>query len=188
VEVEPLYFRQVDGPFALVFREDDRGRITYLFTDLQPQYGAVKMPWYETLSFSMTLALGCVLVFLSVLPIALIRAFRSRRHNGAEPRNARVAGWVIIGVCLLNLLFLAGFALFFHPPTELHGIATSIKLVMSLGVMAALLTAGALVYTVLAWKDHYWSVPFRVYYSLVTVAAVAFVWLLNYWNFLGWQF
>jgi CubicO group peptidase (beta-lactamase class C family) len=188
VEVGPLYFRQVDGPFALVFREDDRGRITYLFTDLQPQYGAVKMPWYETLSFSMTLALGCVLVFLSVLPIALIRAFRSRRHNGAEPRNARVAGWVIIGVCLLNLLFLAGFALFFHPPTELHGIATSIKLVMSLGVMAALLTAGALVYTVLAWKDNYWSVPFRVYYSLVTVAAVAFVWLLNYWNFLGWQF
>ena len=36
VEVEPLYFRQVDGPFGIVFREDDQGRITHLFTDLTP--------------------------------------------------------------------------------------------------------------------------------------------------------
>ena len=25
IEVEPLYFRQVDGPLGIVFREDDRG-------------------------------------------------------------------------------------------------------------------------------------------------------------------
>ena len=41
---------------------------------------------------------------------------------------------------------------------------------------------------VLAWKDSYWSIPFRTYYTLVTVAAVAFVWFLNYWNLLGWRF
>jgi hypothetical protein len=62
------------------------------------------------------------------------------------------------------------------------------KIALGLGVLAAVLTVGALVYTALAWKDGYWGVAFRIYYTLVTVAAVAFVWFLNYWNLLGWRF
>jgi hypothetical protein len=27
-----------------------------------------------------------------------------------------------------------------------------------------------------------------LHYTLVTVAAVAFVWFLNFWNLLGWRF
>jgi hypothetical protein len=56
------------------------------------------------------------------------------------------------------------------------------------GVLAALLTVGALFYTVLAWKNGYWSVAYRAYYSLATVAAIAFVWFLHYWNWLGWRY
>ena len=55
-------------------------------------------------------------------------------------------------------------------------------------MLAAVLTVGALVYTVLAWKDRLWGLAGRVHYTLVTVAAVAFVWFLNYWNQLGWRF
>ena len=73
VEVEPLYFRQVDGPFDMVFREDDQGRITHMFTDLMPQYALEKLDWYETPGFNMALSLGCVLIFLSMIPVAVIR-------------------------------------------------------------------------------------------------------------------
>ncbi len=76
----------------------------------------------------------------------------------------------------------------FNPPTELHGIQLTVKIVLGLGVLSAVLTVGAVVYTVLAWKKRYWSIGARVYYSLVTVAAVAFIWFLNYWNLLGWRF
>lgn len=190
VELEPLYFRQVDGPFAIVFREDAKGRITHLFTDLAPEYAAVKLAWYETPGFNIPLFLVCVLAFLSMILVAVIRFIRSRLGGCRRPASGgtRVASWVILGVCLLNLLFLAGFALLFHPPTELHGVALSIQIVLGLGVAAAVLTAGALVYTVLAWKDSYWGVAFRVYYTLVTITAVAFVWFLNAWNLLGWRF
>ena len=54
--------------------------------------------------------------------------------------------------------------------------------------MSAVLTAGALVCMVLAWKNSYWGVAFRAYVTLVTVAAVAFVWFMNYWNLLGWRY
>ena len=193
MEVEPLYFRQVDGPFAIVFREDDRGRITHLFTDLMPQYAAVKLDWYETPRFNMALALGSVLIFLSMIPVAVIRLIRNRRLGGdRRPASggARAAGWIILGVCLLNLLFLVGIALWFRPerPSELHGLSLIVEIVLGLGVLAAVLTVGALGYTVLAWKNSYWGIAGRAYYTLVTIAGVAFVWFLNYWNWLGWRY
>ena len=193
VEVEPLYFRQIDGPFAMVFREDGRGRVIHLFTDLMPQYAAVKLNWYETPGFNMALALGCILVFLSMLPVAVIRLVRNRRFGGdgrAASRGTRTAGWIIAGICLLNLLFLVGVALKFPPvqPSELHGLALITEITLGLGVLSAVLTIGALVYTVLAWKNRYWSLAGRAYYTIVTIAAVAFVWFLDYWNWLGWRY
>ena len=193
VEVQPLYFRQVDGPFAMVFHEDDQGRITHMFTDLIPEYASVKLDWYETPGFNMVLAQVCVLIFLSMLPVAVVRFVRNRRSGGDQKpasRGARVADWLIQVICLLNLLFLVGIALWFRPmhPSELHGISLIVEIVIGLGVLAAVLTIAALVYTVLAWKDGYWGLAFRAYYTLVTVAAVAFVWFLHYWNWLGWRY
>jgi CubicO group peptidase (beta-lactamase class C family) len=193
VEVEPLYFRQVDGPFALVFREDHQGRITQAFTDLEPQYGLVKLAWYETPGFNMGLALSCVLIFLSMIPVAAIRFVRNRRSGGDRrpvSAGARAAGRILQGICLLNLLFLVGVALKFPPvqPSELHSLSLITKLTLGLGVLSAALTVGALVYTVLAWKDRYWGIAGRLYYTLVTIAAIAFVWFLNFWNWLGWRY
>jgi hypothetical protein len=73
-------------------------------------------------------------------------------------------------------------------PSELHSLPLSVEIVIGLGVLFALLTPAALVYTVLAWKDRYWGIAFRVYYTLVTIAAAAFVWFLHYWNWLGWRY
>jgi len=193
VEVEPLYFRQIDGPLAMVFREDDRGRITQMATDLIPQYAAVKLDWYETSAFNMTLLLGCVLIFLSTIPIVLIGLIRGRRKPA--PRGGRAAYWVILGISVLNLLFLVGIMTAFQfgafqwsMISELHPLSLIAKIVLGLGVLSAALTVVALVYTVLAWKNRYWGVAARAYYTLATIAAVAFVWFLNYWNLLGWRF
>ena len=192
VEVEPLHFRQVDGPLAIVFREDDSGRITDMVTDLMPQYAAVKLDWYETSGFNMALTLGCVLLFLSMIPIAAIRLIRDHRLGNDRkpaPRGAGAAQWIILGISVLNLLFLVGitYTVMGGMISELHGFPLIGKIALGLGVFSAVLTVGALVYTVLAWKNSYWGIAGRAYYTLVTIAAVAFVWFLNYWNLLGWR-
>jgi hypothetical protein len=190
VEVEPLFFRQVDTPFHIVFREDDRGQITRLYTDYTPMFGFEKVNWYETPGFNMALFLGCVLVFLSMIPVVAIRAIRDRRQGGKrepEPRGARRAEWIILAICVLNLLFVVGSFLWNNPRPSL-GVPLSFQIVLGLGVTSAVLTIGALVYTVLAWKDSYWGIAGRAYYTLVTVAVVAFVWFMNYWNLLGWRY
>ena len=160
VEAEPLYFHQVDGPYSMVFREDDQGNIVYMFTDIITEWGFRKLDWYETPGFNMLLALVCILMFLSMLPVALVRFIRNRR-SGSErnpaSRGARAANWIILGICVLNLLFVVGLALWFRPmhPSELHGISLIVEIVIGLGLWAAVLTPAALIYTVLAWKNGY---------------------------------
>jgi len=193
VEVEPLYFRQVGGPFAIVFREDEQGRITHLFTDFIPQYAEVKLDWYETTGFNMALLQGCILIFLSMIPVTAVSFIRNRRlsrDRKPAPRGARVAHWIILGISVLNLLFLIGIYWGIQQSTSNILLSLSLfkKIVLGLGVLSAVLTVGALVCTVLAWKNGYWSIAGRAYYTLATVAAVAYVWFMNYWNLLGWRF
>jgi hypothetical protein len=190
VEVEPLFFRQVDGPFSMLFREDDRGRITRMDTDLMPQYGAVKLKWYETTGFNVALALGCLLIFLSMILLAVIHAIRSLRPGEAKTgtRGAGIAQSIALVISILNVVFVVGVALWGNPVTELHDISLIAKIVLGLGVLSALLTVAALFYTVLAWKNGYWRFPSRLHYTVVTLAAIAFVWFLNYWNLLGWRY
>jgi hypothetical protein len=192
-EVDPLFFRPIDGRLDMVFREDDQGRITQMFSSIAPQWSFEKLNWYETLGFNMVLILACVLTFLSVLVVALTGLFLDRRRgSGREqaPRGARPARRIAVGISVLNLLFL-GFSvgtILLGNPVPFFGVSLFYRLVLLMGLLAAVLTVGALIYTVVAWKDGYGSIVWRAYYTLITVAAVAFVWFLNYWNLLGWQF
>lgn len=190
VQVSPLHFRRADGQLGMVFREDDQGQITHMVTDLTPQFAFDKLNWYETPGFNLALFLGSALIFLSMIPVAAIRFIQNRRlSSDREPasRSARAALWIIVGISVLNLV-VAIYSFLWGYPVILFGFSTIYKIVLGLGVLSAVLTVGALVYTVLAWKNSYWSIIARAYYTLVTVAAVAFVWFLNYWNLLGWRF
>jgi hypothetical protein len=64
--------------------------------------------------------------------------------------------------------------------------------VIPLLLVVPLVTTGLTVLLVLftfhAWRANSWSFPARVHYSLVTVAALGFVWFLAYWNLLGFHY
>jgi hypothetical protein len=175
----------------MLFREDDRGHISHVYIDLVPQFAFEKLKWYETAGFNFPLVLGCVFLFLSVIPVAVMRGVRSRRNDDGNPptRGARAAFPILVAVCVLNILFVAGVVLWGEMNlTPLFGITPVFKVVLGLGVVSTVLTLVALVYAVVAWKDGYWSAGGRVYYSVVVLAALAFVWFLDFWNLLGWRF
>lgn len=190
VEVEPLYFRQVDAPYAIVFHEDERGRVTHMFTDFTPMFAFERLAWYETPRFNLAAAMACVLVFLSVIPVALGRGLRARRggDQGISPdRGARAAYWIIAGVGVLNLVFVAG-TMLWGDPRPLFGVPATYRAVLGVAISAALLTLPATVFTVLAWTNRYWGTAVRVQQTFVTLAGIGFIWLLQYWNLLGWRF
>jgi hypothetical protein len=186
IEEEQLYFRFVDSSYHVAFREDDQGRIVHLFTDLTPMMSFEKVPWYETLAFNMPLLMISLLSFLSMLIVTFVRFLLRRRLVADQKPSSRRASLLITWISILNLLFIVGNVIWGQQ--IVFGIPYAYKVTLGLGVLSALLTVAALVYAVLAWKDRYWGVAFRAYYTLVTVAAVAFIWFLNQWNLLGWRY
>src|SRR5512143_1525524 len=95
---------------------------------------------------------GSVLIFLSMIPVASIRFLRDRRQSGNQKpasRGARAALWIILGISVMNLV-VAVYTYLWGYPVILFGFSTIYKIVLGLGVLAAVLTVGALGYAVLA--------------------------------------
>ena len=113
------------------------------------------------------------------------------------PWLARWARRLAITLSALNVLFLIGFMVALvgfsasvygvSPPWLTWLVNPLLMAVLALGLLTAGLAVGAVIFTVLAWRCRYWGLAGRVHYTLVTLAALAFVWWLNYWNLLGFR-
>jgi hypothetical protein len=194
--VAPLLFREEETGFPVVFRRDGNGDITHLLIGNRPDQTYEKLAWHEGTSAQLGLLLICHLVFLSVLilaPVGWLMSRLRRTNLSQAPRRATAARWLLVLVAALNLVALVDFCVQFIGNYEAletaftRGDPSSMYLPLLLWFIGAILTMGAIVFTVLAWKNRYWGVIGRVHYTLVTLAAVAFIWFLNYWNLLGWR-
>jgi hypothetical protein len=116
---------------------------------------------------------------------------RSRKPLSKASKMARLAQFLAVLVSALNLIFLIGLGLvvlntdfweFFF------GVPPAAIALLLIPPLTTGLTLGLLVFTVLAWKNQYWSAIKRVHYSFITLAALGFVSFLNYWNLLGFRF
>ena len=185
VEIEPLLFQQVDGADYVAFEEDEQGRITQMFLGSQPYVAYERLAWYETSPVHLGLLGFAVAFFLSAIlagPISyLVRRLRRRPPLHVE-RPLRLARWLAVLVSALYLVFFIVQVLISVQVTPAG--APILNALLALPVLAIVLTIGLVVFTVLAWKDRYWNAWGRLHYTLVTLAALAFIPFLHYWNLL----
>lgn len=190
VEVEPLVFRELGGQDTVVFKEDNKGRITNAFVSSVPYFALIKMAWYETPGFHYSLLVITMILFLSTLIWpggALFRVVcRRKKEEKKGPRSAR---WLVGVMSALYLIFVIGLLMVLRDPMELmFGVPSALKVFLVFPIISAVLTIGALIYTVLAWMRKYWSGCARLHFTLIVLASLIFIWFLNYWNLLGFRF
>lgn len=190
IPVEPLLFQRADGDGYTGFGKDSRGRIAYSFVPYGEKIATYeKIPWYETIIFQLILAGFCVVIFLSACIIwpggYLIRRLRKQRFRAARP--ARLARLVAGLISVLYLVFLFGFGLglWLTGWKLVYGVPAILVALLYIPPVAIGLTFTLPVFTVLAWKNKYWSVWGRAHYSLMTLAALAFIPFLLYWKLAG---
>jgi len=125
--------------------------------------------------------LGSLFIFLSALAAWFIALLRRKYGNKSSPWLASVARWLAISVSVLNLFFLAAFVfkIMSNPVQLMFGFNSSKISILFLLLLSIVLTVGLIVFTVLAWKDSFWSVAGRIHYTLITLAALGFLWTLN---------
>jgi hypothetical protein len=199
--VKPLVFKQVAGGVqefsgfefdlgdTLVFREDESGKVDFAFVPLQ-NVAMEKLAWYEIGEIQTGALYLFVLIFLLPLVIwplgAVIGRIRKKSTESTATTGSKRARWVAGIASLLNLLFLL--ILFLSLEELVFGVPLVLRVALLIPIVAALLTLVMLGMTIRAWKDSYWSVLGRIYYSFLTLTAALFVLWLTYWNLLGWRF
>jgi CubicO group peptidase (beta-lactamase class C family) len=192
VEVEPLVFRELDGPRKIVFQEDKNGNIAYLFPADAPAVAAVRRIWYERQDVHLGLLVGCTAVFASALLFWPALAFTTRGGNSPKiKRNWRSGllsclAWLS---SIASLGFLAGVTYVLVDPDEIaFGLTPTFKILLATTQVCALLAALTVLGCLIAWRNRYWRFSGRIHYTLVALAGVGFIGLLWYWNLLTFGF
>jgi CubicO group peptidase (beta-lactamase class C family) len=195
-EVEPMLFRESSTGSQVVFQRDDQGKIAYLYDAVFPFASLVKAPWHANPILHLGLLGASALIFLSVLLAGFfggIHRLIKRVDRAAQPALARLALWLSTMVALLDFSALIAFLVITLFNNEFmtmitYGRISTINIILAAWLLAAVLTIGLAAMTVLVWRKGFWGVTARVHYTLTTLAALSFVWFLNYWNLLGFRY
>jgi len=191
-EIQPYVFQKTDSLEKLVFKVDDTGGRTLGFLENVPILALERMRWYETARFHLLLLLICVVILLTSLILPFVTLVINRRSDSLLARRlpthtkSRVLAAI---VSALLLSFIVGLMIILRDPMEIvYGVPPYLGALLTLPILAGILTTVLLVVTASAWRNVYWGLAGRIHYTLVFLAAVATLWQLNYWNFVGWHF
>ncbi|WP_232057946.1 serine hydrolase domain-containing protein [Cohnella abietis] len=186
-QVGPDLFQEVGSSHQIGFRTDESGKVTHMFLDFLTAIPLERPPlldkttfWYPLLGFSLVM-------FITVLTGFAYR----RREIKAMPKAQKwavrlsvvTAAWALATVAATFFVVLNMDLL-----DRLSRITQSLNLYLFMPIILVLLTLGMLTFSVLAWKDKYWTVLKRVHFTLVTLSAVVLCVFFYYWNLLGWHF
>jgi CubicO group peptidase (beta-lactamase class C family) len=188
-QIGPLLFREANGQDRIGFKRDDNGRwvlvIDYPFMVFQ------KSPWNLNSAFDVPMIVGSMVIMALALLLWPVAAL-VRRHYGQKltlaPSDRRLRLFVKIA-CLLGLVFLAGFALFFSMAEKDIAIVSPsynpvLRLLQLLGWLACIGAFVSIYYAGRTWKDPGRWIGTKITELVVCLALLGFVWFVFTWNML----
>lgn len=196
IQSQPLVFSERQYGVQLAFIEDEQGSITYLVDLHLPAQTFEKVPWHANPLFHYILLVICCILFLSAVLGGMIGGFISlfrKHHERSQPSFSKVARWLSFCISVIFLFALVVFTAIYLDKNGFamaigFGQVSTINIILIAWLIASVLVLGLISFTVIMWLKHYWGIASRIHYTLVTVAAIAFIWFLNYWNLLGFQY
>ena len=174
-------------PTRAAIRTDARGEGTFL---LFSTAAFERIGWWETLPVQWGLALLCLLGIGSALLFPLLETWVYVHHEGENelPDNMQYARALAVLMAGLHLgfIFVLGIRLYLAGTQGIfHLNPAVIRPMLAIPILAVVFTGGVLGFTVRAWRERVWSQAARIHYTVVAVAATAYVPFLLYWNVLA---
>jgi CubicO group peptidase (beta-lactamase class C family) len=193
VEVEPLVFRELDGPRTMVFQEDESGRVRHLFSGEFAPIASVRREWYERSELHGGVIAASLVVFLSALVFWPVIAFCLRGLETPTIKRSTFstslswAGWLLSAV---SLGWVIAVAVVCSDPTDAiaFGASPELNALLLVPQFIAALAGVTLLACLVAWVRGYWRLSGRLHYTLVALAGAGFTWFLYYWNLLPFGF
>ncbi len=195
VEVRPGVFSPQNGILPasgnLVFHAAADGAVDYFCLGNMPFLVYDRVPWYATAGFLDDLMTAAGILLATVLLWPLLFVFR-RAYAIPEPSvpiEARIARWIAGAAALVLLVFtvvllpaVTADKGLVHAYLFDQAVPALLTAVLTVPVIAAVLTGLTVIFTVLAWKSRYWTFQHLLHYTIITIALVAMLWWVNFWN------
>jgi pimeloyl-ACP methyl ester carboxylesterase len=136
-----------------------------------------------------SLFLLIVLSAFVILPLAwFIRAIRSKEQpveSKSSTRLRRIAGLLALLFGVVAVVFVVGvlyytFEALFDGLANIFAISAAAAPFFALTYLLLLLAIAMLTISILAWRNGYWATWARIYYSIISLAAVAYMVVLGF--------
>ena len=92
------------------------------------------------------------------------------------------------GLSVVNLAFVLGFGLMLVQAMDTALISERVFYLLFLPVLSVPMTVGVVLLLAWEWKSRDGTGKETVFGALFGLAAVGFLWFLDYWNLLGWYY
>lgn len=190
VEIEPYFFKEVDGTGKLLFGKDEKGRIRYLYFNEYPFMIGIKAHWYENKNFVLFALIACAVVLLSFLRWPLSAFFRRVcRRQKLEEKKKPIARWCLGLAASFLLIFLLGFmGQISNERSLMFGVTPALKIILLFPLVSIPFLFFSLIFAALSFRRKYWTGCSRLHYVLILAAGIVMLIVLQTWNLLGWKF
>lgn len=181
VEVKERTFQRSDGYDSYTFLTNNKNEINAVIFNRLPVMTFRRIPAWEDMSVLLIIEVLVIFLILSgiiVRPVGLMAIFSKKHKATGLARWAGYTGSLLILFYLvyiiLLIIYLAGDVVFTLPS----------PLLFVVPVIILIITIAMMVFCIAGWKNNYWKLPGRIYYTCITVISFGFLWLLYYWEFL----
>jgi hypothetical protein len=188
IEVGEGVFRRVDAGDMIAFKGGTADRAAYLFQSFAAE-PLERAAWYESLTLHVLILLIGSILFITMIVSAI-------RHRRADHAQSAAVRWARPALALTGGLLMACLLGIVITVVSLNDIVTTLLTRIPFGIYlsltCALLAIPALGIAVtclgVAWRKCDWTWVARTYFVVTAIAALAFLWVLNHWNVLGYRF
>lgn len=155
-----------------------------------------RIPWYLNGRLHLALLVGAFGLFVLFLAFAGATALRTRlRRPAAEPRTeqatrAKLAWrWAVCFTSCALLSPVSGLVMILLTKDhQLYSIPPILRVALGFLLLAAISGLALPAFALVAWRQRFWSVPRRLLFTVLAVAAAGMIPFMDYWNLLGYRF
>lgn len=188
VEIKHGVFAREDGKGDFAFKLDSNERITYAFNDVSHN-SFEKINFYDGRIFNIILFILVISVFIVNIAINILKGIkrlfkRSVKEKSKEIKRNSSLNFIIsllnitgfIGVLVLAIsMIVTNDSLFIY----------LLYILLSFLMFSTILSGVGLINIIRLWIKRVCSKRDEIYFTVVTIANIAFIWLIYYFNFLG---
>lgn len=190
IEIKDGVFARKDGKGDFAFKLDSSEEVAYAFNDVSHN-SFEKIKFYDGRLFNITLVMLVILTFIINLVINIIRGTKRLFKRSLKEKSKEIKRNISLNfiISVLNITGFIGALLLANSMINSNDSSFRYLLYMLLSflILSTFLSGVGLINLIRLWLKKTYSKRDKIYFTVVTIANLIFIWLIYYFNFLGFK-